>query len=109
VQRAVTDTEDGRLMRSPGFSAFTVMRRFFGGLYQSWFAAALDICAVIKPDLLVLTIWPVLSGQAAIPALLGLDDTTVVVANTIPLHPTSDFSPPVTGQGFTAPFGFLNR
>ena len=77
-------------------------------LLESWFAAVRRLLLELRPACLLLTSFVALSGAAALPEILGLP-TRVVMAHTIPMHPTGEFGVPLAGTGFSAPAAWLNR
>eukprot|EP00887_Chlorella_sp_A99_P005118 scaffold25.g5118.t1 len=112
LQRAVETTPQGHALRTAGpLSIFAASRAFFGGelgLFASWFHAIRRLLLAYRPDVLLLTSFPGMSGAAALPRLLGLP-TRVVAAHTIPMQITREFAVPCAGTGFSLALGVLNR
>lgn len=107
-QHAMNATPQGKALRTASaFTALQATTAFFRlPLLESWFGAARRLLLARRPDVLLLTSFVAMSGAAALPDILGLP-TRVVLAHTIPLHPTGEFGMPLAGEdwrlGFTVP------
>lgn len=98
-------------------------------LHQEWFKDTLSLTEQHRPRILLLTLMPYLAGGFRVAEVLEqqqdrwqgssspdaagrmspVASPQIMVAYTVPAHPTWAFLPASAGLGFTAPFGFLNR
>jgi sterol 3beta-glucosyltransferase len=104
----MTESDLGRRFRTAGaFEGMGLMKELLGPVLNDLFQDTLHVCQELKPDLLILTMFPAVAGVHIIAKLVP--GVKVMIAHTIPQSPTREFAPTVSGAGFTSRFGLINQ
>jgi UDP:flavonoid glycosyltransferase YjiC (YdhE family) len=108
IQHELLHTEAGKATKKANvFQLSAAVKAFMTPLMESWWVDIQSAIRLAKPDIVILTTFPFLCGCAAIAENESVKN--ILVAHTVPAHPTSEFAPTTASVGFTLPFRFLNK